>query len=65
VQIANELRLGLEFVDVVDGFCRGWAIWEVLAGRSLDDDGVSVVVADDGDERDAPQIVGARLAPST
>jgi hypothetical protein len=56
--------LGLEFVDVVDGFGRCWAIWEVLAGRSLDDDGVGVVVADDGDERDAPQIVGARLAPS-
>jgi hypothetical protein len=56
--------LGLQFVDIVDGFGRCWAIWEVLAGRSLDVDGVGVVVTDDGDERDAPQVIGARLAPS-
>ena len=54
MQVANELRLCLQFVDIVDGFSRCWAIWEVLAGRSLDDDGVGVVVADDGDEWDAP-----------
>ncbi len=64
VQVANELRLGLQFVDIVDGFGRCRAIWEVLAGRSLDNDGVGVVVTDDGDERDAPQVVGAWLAPS-
>ena len=64
MEIPDELRLGFQFVDIVNGFRRCWAIREILAGGSLDDDGVGVVVTDDGDEQDAPQIVGARLAPS-
>ncbi len=54
VEIPNEFRLGLQFVDVVNGYRRCWAIWKILAGGSLDDDGVGVVVTDDGDEQDTP-----------
>ncbi len=53
VEIPNEFRLGLQFVDVVNGFGWCWAMWKILAGGLLDDDGVGVVVTDDGDERDA------------
>ncbi len=54
MEVANKLRLCLQFVDVVGGFRWQGAVREILAGGSLDEQGIGVVVADDGHERDTP-----------
>jgi hypothetical protein len=54
VEVPNKLRLCLQFVDVVDSFRWQGAVREILAGGSLDEQGIGVVVADDGYERNAP-----------
>ena len=65
VEISNQFWLRLELVHVADRFFWWWAVREKFGGGSFDQHCVGVVVADNGDKRDAPQVVCSRFTPAT
>ena len=64
MEISHKFWLSLELVHVADCFFWWWAVWEKFGGGPFDQHCVDVVVADNGDKRDAPQIVCSRFTPA-
>ncbi len=55
--IPDNLGCGLQFKNVVDGFCGEWLVGQRLGWRLVDNDGVGILVLDHVHQWDAPQLV--------
>ncbi len=62
MEISHQFGFCLQLVNIVDSFLGWWACREKLAWWALDDNCVSVVVSDDGDEWNAVETIV--LAPT-